>query len=177
MLALAFVAMSVRGAAADINRYGVMTDVGVPDGANASLVVRPIRMLQLHGGVGSNGVTTGMRAGVTVVPLSWWCSPSVSLDVGRYPEGDANWIVRKVMSDPTFMSPTLERVGYDYLDAHVGLELGSKRVTFYIHAGASRIVGNLRNLSDPAKGVTFSDDPKVTLWSPSVRIGLIVYAF
>jgi hypothetical protein len=163
--------------ASDLLRLGVMGDVGVPDGATASVVVRPVRLVRLNAGVGTNAVTTGVRGGVSIVPLSWWCSPTVSVDVGRYPEGDANHIAQVVAQDPTFSSPMLEKVGYWYVDAHLGLELGRTRATFYIHGGVSRISGRVHGLSDPSQGVTFTNDPKVTAWAPSVRVGLIVYAF
>src|SRR5688572_30341116 len=138
-VAAALVAAGGGEAAADVDgvsavsgdghrRFGVMADAGVPDGATASLVVRPIRAIRAHAGVGSNAISTGLRAGVTVVPLSGWFSPSLSVDVGRYPEGDANPLVRRVMGDPTYSSTMLEQVGYDYLNAHVGFELGRKWV-------------------------------------------------
>ena len=175
-IALASSVMVGRAAADDhLPRVGVMGDLGVPDGGVVSLVVRPVRAVRLHAGVGSDLVTTGMRAGVTLVPLSWWCSPSLSVDVGRYPEGDANGVARIVTQDPTYSSPMLDKVGYDYVDVHVGLELGRTWGTFYLHGGASRTSGALHGLSDPGGAVTFVDDPRVTLWSPSVRIGLIVY--
>ncbi len=177
LVVLAMVAARDAAAEGHLPRFGVMTDLGVPDGGTASVVVRLVGPIRLHAGIGSNLVSTGMRAGVTIVPLPWWFSPSVSLDVGRYPEGDANPLARMVLQDPTYSSAMLDRVGYDYVDAHVGLEFGRKRATFYIHGGASRTTGRIRGLSDPQQGVTFAEDPVVTSWTPSVRLGLIVYAF
>jgi hypothetical protein len=159
-----------------VRRFGVMADAGVPDGATASLVFRPIRMVRLHAGGGYNMVSTGVRAGVSVVPLSSWVSPTVTVDVGRYAEGDANPLARTLSGDSTVSSPMLERVGYDYLNAHVGLELGRTWATFYLHAGMSRVSGQIRGLEEAAEGdVTISEDPNVTMWAPSARIGLIVY--
>jgi len=155
---------------------GVMADFGVPDGGTASVVVR-MSMFRLNAGVGSNLVTTGYRAGITIAPLATWVSPTLSLDVGRYPEGDANSLGRIVTQDASYHSPMLEHVGYDYLDAHVGLELGRRWSTFYIHGGMSRVAGNVRGLSDPSKGVTFTEDPRATVWAPSVKVGVIFYAF
>jgi hypothetical protein len=40
-------------------RFGVMADAGVPDGANASLVVRPFAWVRAHGGGGTNMIWTG----------------------------------------------------------------------------------------------------------------------
>ena len=170
----------VGGVAASVDRghrrFGLMVDAGAPDGGNASLVVRPIRAVRIHAGGGHNLVSTGVRAGVTLVPLSWWLSPTVTFDAGRYFEGDANPIARRVMGDPTYSSPLLERVAYDYLYAHVGVEMGRRWATFYIHAGMSRVSGQIHGVAEAAgEDVTISEDPDLTVWTPSARIGLIVY--
>jgi hypothetical protein len=163
-------------AASGARRFGIQAEAGVPDGATASLVIRPIRALRVHVGAAYNGVTVGEAAGLTLIPLSWWCAPTVSVDVGHYPEGDANPLARTILQDPTYASSMLDHVGYDYLDAHVGLELGRSWATFYVHAGMSLATGRIHGLSDPDKGVTFTDDPRATVWAPSVKVGLIVYA-
>ena len=160
---------------------GVTFDVGVPDGTNAALVFRPIRAVRLHAGFGHNGITHGYRAGVTLVPFGSWFSPTLSVDVGRYPEGDANPLVRMAVGDPTFSAPALERVGYRYGNLHLGLEFGRKRATFYIHGGVSRVVGRVHQLlstmdwSSSSTSVTLAEDPVVTITSVSARVGLIIY--
>jgi hypothetical protein len=158
-------------------RFGVMADAGAPDGVTASLVLRPIRMVRLHVGGSYNMISAGIRGGVTLVPLSWWASPTLSLDAGHYTDGDANPIARKVSGDPTFSSPMLERVGYDYVNAHLGLELGRKWFTFYLHAGMSRVSGQIHNVEAAFDGedVQVKGDPDVSLWVPSARLGLIFY--
>jgi hypothetical protein len=161
---------------------GVMADVGLPDGATASIVYRPIRAMRLHAGFSHNLISLGERAGVTFVPFSWWASPTLSLEYGHYAEGNANPLVRAATGDTTFSSAVLERVGYDYANAHVGLELGRKWFTFYLHAGVSRITGTVHNLSAEAMAsgegtttITFPRDPNVRLWTVSARLGFIVY--
>ena len=72
---------------------GVSTDVGVPDGAMASVVVRPLSFLRAHAGAGYNAISTGFRAGATL-SLPFWLSPTASISYGMYPEGDANPIAR-----------------------------------------------------------------------------------
>ncbi len=163
-------------------RFGVMTDLGVPDGATASIVYRPFRALRAHVGVSHNLISLGERAGITLVPFSWWASPTLSLEYGHYADGNANPLVRAAIGDASFSSAVLDRVGYDYANAHVGLELGRKWFTFYLHAGYSRITTTVHNLSaetmSGAEGtttVTFTTDPDVRLWTVSARIGFIVY--
>jgi hypothetical protein len=115
-------------------RFGVMADAGVPDGANASLVFRPLAWLRAHGGGGANTISKGVRAGVTLLPFG--AGPSATLEAGHYFDGDANGLAQR-FAGSTFSSPLLERVGYDYANAHLGLDFGTRRVVFYLHGGMS----------------------------------------
>jgi hypothetical protein len=163
-------------AAEPVRTFGVMTDVGVPDGATASVVVRPVSAVRLSAGVAYNGVSTGGRVGVTLAPVPWWISPTLSLDYGRYPEGDANPLARRVSGDDTFESSLLDRIGYDFADAHAGFVLGRKRASFYIQAGYSRTSGTLHP-DTSMSAVTFTQDPRLIVWSVSARLGLVVYIY
>jgi len=161
---------------------GVSTDVGVPDGAMASLVVRPFSFLRAHAGAGYNAISTGFRAGATL-SLPFWISPTASISYGIYPEGDANPIARRISGDPTMHNPMLEKIGYQFADGYVGLQFGRRRVSFQIEAGYSRIEGKIRNLdamsgdepSDSQTTVSINQDPNVVVWSLSARVGLTVY--
>jgi len=163
---------------------GVMVDAGVPDGANASLVFRPLSRLRAHGGGGTNMIGTGVRVGATLLPFG--SGPSATLEAGHYFDGDANGLARR-FAGSTFSSPLLERIGYDYANAHLGLDFGSRRVVFYIHGGMSYIRATVHNL-DSVVASTASDngangstevsvkgDPIVKAWVPSAKLGLIVY--
>lgn len=160
-------------------RLGVMADVGAPDGANLSLVVHPVRPLRLEAGGGHNAVSPCVRGGAALVPFARGVTPTLSVDVGRCFEGDANPLARMVMGDPAYSSRALERVGYDYAAARVGLELGGARVRFFLDAGVTRVRGDVHGASttDEMSGatVTFTSDPTVTLTTVSARLGLIVY--
>lgn len=158
---------------------GLTVDAGVPDGVATAIVVRPTSRLRLHGGITHNAISRGARAGVTLAPLRTWISPTLSLDVGAYPEGDANPLVRRATGDATFHATMLERVGYQYANAHVGIELGRERATFYIHAGVSYLSTNVRGLDgasdDATTMVTFTQDPVIEAWTISARLGFILY--
>lgn len=163
-------------------RFGTMVDVGLPDGATVSIVYRPIRALRLAGGVSHNFVSLGQRVGASFVPFDGWVSPTLSVEYGRYAEGNANPLARMVSGDPTFSSSTLDRVGYQYANARLGLELGRKWFTFFLHAGASYVNGNVHNLSAATMSetsgntsVAFSADPTVHVWSVSARLGFVIY--
>lgn len=163
-------------------RIGAGVDLGLPDGATVSIVARPIRSIRAHAGLSHNMISLGERVGLTWVPLSWWASPTLSVEYGHYADGNANPLIRMVSGDASFSSAILDRVGYDYANAHAGLELGRRWFTFYIHAGYSRITSTVHNLSAETMSqsagnttVTFSRDPSVRLWSVSARAGFIVY--
>jgi hypothetical protein len=163
-------------------RIGVMADLGVPDGASISVVYRPIRMIRAYAGFSHNAISLGERGGISLVPLSWWASPTLSVEYGHYAEGNANPLVRMATGDDSFSSAILERIGYDYANARVGLELGRKWFTFYVHAGYSRIIGSVHNLSAATMSesagtttVSFSRDPDIRLWTASASLGFVVY--
>src|SRR5688572_24112483 len=104
VLALAAAIASPAATAQAEGWLGVTVDAGVPDGASAAVVVRPVSRLRLHAGATHNAISTGMRGGITLSPLRTWFSPTLSLDVGAYPEGDANPLVRTVSGDAMFSS-------------------------------------------------------------------------
>ncbi len=168
-------------ARANERQFGVMIDAGVPDGANASIVYRPRSWLRLQGGGGYNMIAKGVRAGVTLMPLQTIMRPVLAVEVGRYLEGDANPLMRRITGDAQAENSALSRIGYDYANAHAGIELGSERATFYLHAGFSEVRGQLRGINtlfnenpeDPV--VRFESDPNARALIPSARIGLITY--
>src|SRR5438094_767722 len=86
---------------------GVMADAGVPDGANAALALRPAKWLRLYFGGGHNTVSTGLRGGVTALPLG--AGPSLSVEVGHYRDGDANGLIRGLVGSNRWLTPLFER--------------------------------------------------------------------
>lgn len=161
---------------------GAGADVGVPDGATVSVVYRPFRQLRAHVGVSHNMISLGERAGLTYVPFASWFTPTLSLEYGHYAEGNANPLYKRFAGADAEERPALQRVGYDYASARVGVEMGRKWFTFYLHAGVSRITGQVHNLdaetmseSSGTTTVTFPSDPSVKLTTVSARVGFIVY--
>jgi opacity protein-like surface antigen len=173
-------------AARSLPWLGVMADAGVPDGMQGSLVLRPFKWFRASVGGGYNMISKGVRGGISVLPFGR--GPSATLEAGRYFEGDANATARKFMGPGFQDNAALERVGYDYANAHLGLDFGYKRVTFYIHGGMSYIQGKVHNLdqfvqTDPSingqnsSGTQVSIPQPVTVTAivPSAKLGLIVY--
>lgn len=163
---------------------GLLADAGVPDGGNVALVLRPAQWLRLHGGGGTNTVSGGFRAGLTVLPLG--AGPSLSLEAGHYREGNANGLVRGFVGNERWLTPLFQHLGYTYGNAQVGLDLGRGPVRFYIHGGVSYLRATLhdanaalatRNASVDANGtrVTLGADPILNVVTPSAKLGLLVY--
>lgn len=119
-------------------RLGVALDLGVPDGIGASVLIRPVPWLRLHAGVATNAISPGVRLGVSVLPFSTVVAPSLTIEAGRFFEGNANGVAQTVSDNPEYHAPALERVSYDFASAHLGLEIGSpRRFVFSFRAGVS----------------------------------------
>ena len=165
---------------------GLMVDAGLPDGMNGSLIFRPTNWLRTHAGGSYNMISSGVRAGVALIPFG--SGPSLTLEAGHYFDGDANGLAKKFAGASFKDSALLERIGYDYANAHLGIEFGSQRVTFYIHGGTSFVRASVHNIDaaiqDKANSnglggsdttVSVKQDPVIKAWTPSAKLGLIVY--
>jgi len=159
-------------------RLGLMLDAGIPDGAIGSLAYRPWKWVRAYAGGGSNSVSGGWRGGLSLLPFG--AGPSVSFEYGHYSDGDANGLVRHLVSGDFSGSPLLSRIGYDYANAQVGLDFGGKRVIFFVHGGISKVWAEIHNLNQAVKTngsttIEVTSDPKVTVVGSSLKIGLIIF--
>jgi hypothetical protein len=161
---------------------GLMTDAGIPDGLTGALVYRPARWLRLHGGGSYNMISGGVRAGATLIPFGF--GPSLSVEGGHYFEGNANGLVARFAGSGYSSNAVLERVGYDYANLHLGLDFGVRRATFYIHGGMSYLRTTVHHVNDVIQSssdansstqVSVNQDPVIRAFTPSIKLGLIVY--
>ena len=182
----ATLAVAVHAAPAAANRLpllGAMADIGVPDGRMGSLVVRPLKWLRAAAGGGTNSISRGWRAGVTLLPFG--AGPSASLEYGQYQDGDANGLAKTFLGKGFDGSPALERVGYEFMNAHLGLDFGSRNFVFFIHGGVTMLRGQIHNLdaatrdagATGATEVVVRQDPHFKAVGPSVKLGLLVYVW
>ena len=166
--------------------FGLMADVGVPDGLIGSLAIRPWSWVRLCGGGGSNSISRGWRAGITLLPFA--AGPSASFEYGRYQDGNANSLAKAIIGSGFDGSPLLERVGYEYMNAHLGLDFGSRRVVFFVHGGVTVIRGQIHNVDTAIRQsapqntttsgtteVVVPQEPTVKAVGSSFKLGLIVY--
>lgn len=168
-------------------RIGAMLDAGVPDGANLSLVYRPFSWLRTELGGGYNMISKSVRGGVTLLPFG--AGPSATLEAGHFFDGNANGLARQLAGAGFQDNAVLQRVGYDYANAHLGLDFGMRRVTFFIHGGMSYIRASIHNLnseipngassggmgSSGGTTVSINQDPVIKIFAPSVKLGLVFY--
>jgi hypothetical protein len=165
---------------------GLMADAGLPDGVNAALVLRPASWLRAEVGAGYNMISPGVRAGLTLIPFGW--GPSATLEAGHYFDGNANGLARKFAGSDFKDSALLDRIGYDYANAHLGFELGQRRMTFYVHAGMSYVRAKLHNADSVLQAeagsilgegstVSIKKDPSVRGIVPSAKMGIIFYVW
>jgi hypothetical protein len=160
---------------------GLMADAGLPDGFMGALTIRPIQYLRLHAGAGTNSTSPGFRVGVSVLPLGM--GPSVNLEVGHYLDGEANGLVRKAVGGLGRFATYVNRLNYTFANAHAGLDIGKQDFTFFIHGGFTYLHARLRDVMAPPDtvsstgrtSITFREDPIVKMFTPSVKVGLIVY--
>jgi len=166
-----------------LKQFGFSLQSGVPDGVTGSAVYRPFPWLRTQLGAGYNLVGIGVHGGATVIPFGW--GPSFTLEAGRYFEGNANGIARTMTGGGFTNSAMLERVGYDYANAHLGFEIGNGSYTFFLHGGmsymATRINGVNDVLGDMAANMgsdttlRVSQAPTVSAFVPSVKLGFVMY--
>jgi hypothetical protein len=160
-----------------------MVDVAAPDGLMGSVVFRPFWWLRSHAGGGTNSISAGIRLGVSLIPFG--AGPSLTLEAGHYFEGNANSFAQNTLGIRDDAGDVLERVGYDFANAHLGLEFGQDRVAFFIHGGISylrTVVHNANSLltdsnvgGDTTTTITINRDPTLVAIVPSAKLGLVAY--
>ena len=158
---------------------GVMTDIGVPDGLVAALVLRATDRWRFHAGGGTNTVSAGYRAGVSMFPTGRLFS--VNFEAGGYREGEANDFVRGLTGLKPRLRPLVRRLGYTYASGQVGIDLGTATAALVVRAGVSFVrarlgeVGEALTANADSSNITVKvyEDPIIRVWMPSIKAGLV----
>jgi hypothetical protein len=99
-------------------------------------VVRPLSWLRVGADVSYNYAGYGLQGEITLAPIRWYISPTLSLAYGRYLKMDAT----KAGKVPAELQGLVSNVGYQYASAMLGIELGNQRHGMLVlQVGASRI--------------------------------------
>lgn len=183
-LAIVLAASSLAAQAADAapGNIGVMFDAGVPDGLTGSVVYRPHHLVNVHGGLGTNLISVGVRAGASLYVLPTTVAPTVNVEVGHYFAGDANATANRLGITEDSDSPILREVGYQYANFHLGVDVGRDRMSFYFHAGFSALRAKLHNLDELVAEdanedltVRIGEGATASIVAPSARIGFLFF--
>jgi hypothetical protein len=146
----------------------LQVDLGVPDLVGLSVVVRPLYWLHLQATGNTDLFSGGIGGGVTLVPLNRVVSPSVTIDGGHVFAAATHGIPRSIG-----IPLDGDRIGYDYFDAHAGLEIGAnKRAYFFLHAGVSYMDISYTPPKDANMGFK---EASLKIWGPSAKLGVGVY--
>ncbi|MBF5041719.1 hypothetical protein FGE12_04905 [Aggregicoccus sp. 17bor-14] len=166
---------------ASLPTFGLMVDVGVPDGLGLAGVVRPLSWLRLNAGPVTNSVGFGVRGGLSIAPFHAFLTPSLNADVGHYFKADYSELPRRFGASSDTAAATLKDVGYTFATASVGLELGSQSgFSFFLRAGLSYWDFSPANAEPALRDA--ADDPTLTvapvslrMSSPSVKLGFTLF--
>lgn len=151
---------------------GASFDVGAPDGVAVTVVLFPRSWLQLGAGALTHLGGAGFRLSAALSPLGGPVRPMLALDYGHYFPGDFRWVLPADASEA--VKAAVGAVQYDFLNAHLGVELGAGRFSFSIRAGISYVGGTLGAFTHG--GVTASA-PRISSAIPSGRLGLTWFFF
>lgn len=163
--------------------FGLALDGGFPDFAGLSFVWRPIWLVRLHGGALFNGVGPGVRGGVTVIPLNFPITPTLTAEYGYYFGGDASFITESLPLSQTegAIAEALGNLQYHFANVQLGVEAGVPgRFVIYLRAGLSYVDTTLHGsgaliedqVGDPNLSV---GDFRIRGTIPSVKLGLLFY--
>ncbi len=165
---------------APLQKLGLRLGAGFPDGATASVVVRPLPVLRFQAGLAWNYLALGLQGGVAVTPVRWAVSPVLELNLGHFFGADVTKVAKNV---PTELKTLFSDVGYDYFNGQVGIEFGSPRgFTFSLGLGLSYLWSTLHGTATVVKNQGTPDEATVTIVNPSVhavvpslRFGMLYY--
>lgn len=150
---------------------GAAFDVGAPDGAALTVLFFPRSWVQLGAGALTHLGGAGFRLSLAVVPFSGPVRPLLAVDYGHYFPGDFRWVLSA--DAPSGVRSALAGVQYDFVNGHLGLELGGGRVSFAIRAGVSYLAGRLGAFQQGSEAGSVSGAaPRVSMVMPSGKLGL-----
>lgn len=167
-------------------KLGLSFAAGVPDGAVVSALYRPVDFLRLSAGASWNYFGYGIQGGVGVAPLHWPIDPTFNVELGHYFDSDMGWVADQNAGVPTELEPLLDDVGYSYVNAQVGVEIGSaRRFVIFVRAGISYFWTTIRGASEVTNTYSSTSgsqtatvkiaDPELRATLPSVKAGILFY--
>jgi hypothetical protein len=155
--------------------FGVHLEAGVPDGLAASFVVTPGGFLRLEAGALNNGIGSGARVGASLVGFPmFFLRPLIGADAGAVFGGFGEWLPPLLTSSS--LRDAVRGATVKFINAQLGLELGSPYFSLTLRAGASYVDVALqdRPVSIGAETTSVSaSNFTVKAFIPSARVGLL----
>ncbi|MBK9518100.1 MAG: hypothetical protein IPO09_12240 [Anaeromyxobacter sp.] len=151
-------------------QWGFDVGVGVPQGAQVSVLYRPLPWVRLGLGPSWDYAGWGVHGGATLTPLRWAVSPTLGVEAGRFFRLDVTRFASGVSAET---SPLLERIQVQYLAALLGLEFGSQRgFAFALRLGLTWIEADSDGTGSftGTGGTNGSNSAEVTVTDPTFRV-------
>ncbi len=164
-------------------KLGLGIDLGAPDGGGLTVLFRPWWWLRLNGGFAYNVIGAGIRGGLSLAPVQWGVTPTLSFDFGHYFSGDVNKFV--TTSNP-FEQALLSSAAYNFWSLQAGLEFGSQQsFVFYLRGGIAHISAQLsgQDVTNYIQSNTGGTDRQV--WGdlnfnaliPCISLGFLIFVY
>jgi len=152
---------------------GLMFDLGSMSGGMLSLLYRPAPWLRLHAGAGTNAVSPGYRAGVTLARTGG--GPSLNLEGGHFLPGDINGLLKILAGNGYRANPALEHFDYDFVNVHAGWDIESGNLIFFARGGVGMLWTRVPTFAraDATSAITTTGTEPFWLVIPSVSLGFV----
>jgi hypothetical protein len=178
MAALGILLVASVAAAEERHSIGVGMDAGLPDGFVGSVSYRPHDLVTAHIGLGHNTNSFGLRVGASISPVATAIAPYLALEGGTYFEAEtASWM-RSTAKSAGLDDKTLDRIGYQFANGHLGLRFGKTNAVVFLQAGVSFIRGTAEVIKPKPElmpPVELLRETTVHVWIVSGRGGVVYY--
>jgi hypothetical protein len=114
----------------------------------------------------------------TVLPFRAVVTPTFTLEAGKFFETDVSGRLSGTV--PSGLDPALQKFGYWYYGAQLGLELGPQRSwAFFFRGGLAWVRSSLGDVTGQHVGNTTVDvsNPRVRATVPTANLGFLLYVW
>jgi hypothetical protein len=159
---------------------GVQLTAGAPQGFGAAAVIRPLPWLRGSFGFAHNVLGPGIQGSLTAIPFRWSVAPSLTLEAGKFFETDVSDDFSGTF--PEAFDPALQKFGYEFYSAQLGLEFGSQRsFSFFVRGGLAWVrsgLDDVRNYRPSGSNTTVDvSGLKLRATVPTVNLGFLLYVW
>ena len=172
------IVLASPAARAEPSRFGASTDLGLPDGIMAAFLFRPHKLVTSHVALGHNTNSPGLRIGASFSPIDYAVEPYTALELGYYFEAETPGWMRDTAKEAGLDDKTLDRVGYKFVNGHLGLRVGNNTASAFVQGGLSFIDAKalvIKPKPNFAPPVDLYRETVIHAWIISGRVGIAFY--